>query len=382
MRFFSFKILVFCILLPPVLYTSTAYFLEGHLRDLYKGEIEELYIGDPQPLLDGSVHLRDAVNQNIDQYLQARSLISRGIEASVTVMTKLGKLLYPMISEPEDASPLTSNPAQVAAENYALMSEGLVIKVETKFKHFQMVSNLILACYLLLSLLILYFHYRSAMRKILDADRERMSEIDRLREIERINTERLEASTEERERLKSEFERLKGTLEDEKKKADRDEDELFEEIESLEAELNQNLELQNIQEEEILELKERIDQHQQGQFKTDKQKIKTSDAARKRFNTLYKNLGFHNRAISGYVELNEELKMKAEEVIHQLNEDPGLVRIKRKVFGGKGQQTVLEVLFGYKGRLYFRNTKDKRIEVLTIGTKNTQARELEFLAKL
>jgi vacuolar-type H+-ATPase subunit I/STV1 len=382
MRFFSFKILVFCILLPPVLYTSTAYFLEGHLRDLYKGEIEELYIGDPQPLLDGSVHLRDAVNQNIDQYLQARSLISRGIEASVTVMTKLGKLLYPMISEPEDASPLTSNPAQVAAENYALMSEGLVIKVETKFKHFQMVSNLILACYLLLSLLILYFHYRSAMRKILDADRERMSEIDRLREIERINTERLEASTEERERLKSEFERLKGTLEDEKKKAGRDEDELFEEIESLEAELNQNLELQNIQEEEILELKEQINKYQQGQLKTDKQKVKTSDAARKRFNTLYKNLGFHNRAISGYVELNEELKMKAEEVIHQLNEDPGLVRIKRKVFGGKGQQTVLEVLFGYKGRLYFRNTKDKRIEVLTIGTKNTQARELEFLAKL
>jgi len=80
--------------------------------------------------------------------------------------------------------------------------------------------------------------------------------------------------------------------------------------------------------------------------------------------------------------LSEELKMKAEEVIHQLNEDPGLVRIKRKVFGGKGHQTVLEVLFGYKGRLYFRNTKDKRIEVLTIGTKNTQARELEFLAKL
>jgi hypothetical protein len=102
----------------------------------------------------------------------------------------------------------------------------------------------------------------------------------------------------------------------------------------------------------------------------------------KRFNTLYKKLGFHKRAISGYLELNEDLKMKAEEVIHQLNEDPALVRIKRKVFGGKGHQTVLEVLFGYKGRLYFRNTTEKRIEVLAIGTKNTQTRELEFLAKL
>ena len=52
------------------------------------------------------------------------------------------------------------------------------------------------------------------------------------------------------------------------------------------------------------------------------------------------------------------------------------------MFGGKGQKTVLEVLFGYKGRLYFRNSKESGIEVLAIGTKNTQARELEFLAKL
>jgi hypothetical protein len=287
-----------------------------------------------------------------------------------------------MILDPEDASSLTSNSSQVATENYALMSEGLIIKVQTRFKHFQMVSNFILGVYLLLSVMILYFHYQSAMRKIQDEDRERMSEIDRLRKMERTNTESLEASIQERDRLKSEFDILKATLEDEKKRAGRDEDELFNEIESLETKLNQNLELQNIQKAEIEELKEQIKQYQQGQVKTDKQKIKTSDVARKRFNTLYKNLGFHNRAINGYAELSDELKMKAEEVIHQLNADPGLVKIKRKVFGGKDQKTVLEVLFGYKGRLYFRNTKDKRIEVLAIGTKNTQARELEFLARL
>ena len=51
-------------------------------------------------------------------------------------------------------------------------------------------------------------------------------------------------------------------------------------------------------------------------------------------------------------------------------------------FGGKAHQTVLEVIFGYKGRLYFRKTKDKRAEVLAVGTKNTQARELDFLARL
>ena len=54
----------------------------------------------------------------------------------------------------------------------------------------------------------------------------------------------------------------------------------------------------------------------------------------------------------------------------------------RNVFGGKGQKTVLEVIFGYKGRLYFRHTDDRRVEVLAVGTKNTQAKELDFLAKL
>jgi len=44
--------------------------------------------------------------------------------------------------------------------------------------------------------------------------------------------------------------------------------------------------------------------------------------------------------------------------------------------------TKIEVIFSYKGRLYFRNTKDQRVEILAVGTKNTQARELEFLAKL
>jgi hypothetical protein len=382
MRFFSFKIVVLCILLPPVLYITTAYFLENHLREHYKTEIEESYVGDPQPLLDGSVRLRDVINRNIDQYLHTRGLISRGIDPVVTVLTKSGTLLYPMILEPEDASPLNANPEQVATENYALMSEGLLIKVETKFKHFQMVSNLILGLYILFSVSILYGHYRRATRKIQEEDLERMVEIDRLIEMEIRNTERLDASTKERERLQSEFEKLKGALEDEKKRADRNEDELFDEIESLEARLDKNLELQNIQNAEIEELKEQIKQYQQGQLKTDKQKIKTSSAVTKRFNTLYKNLGFHNRAIAGYAELSEELKIKAEEVILQLNEDPSLVRIKRKVFGGKGQKTVLEVLFGYKGRLYFRKNKDRGVEVLAIGTKNTQTRELEYIAKL
>jgi hypothetical protein len=76
------------------------------------------------------------------------------------------------------------------------------------------------------------------------------------------------------------------------------------------------------------------------------------------------------------------MRIKGEEVIHQLNEDPSLVTIKRKVFGKKGRQTVLEVVYGYKGRLYFRKTGEGRIEVLAVGTKNSQQKDLEFLNNL
>lgn len=43
---------------------------------------------------------------------------------------------------------------------------------------------------------------------------------------------------------------------------------------------------------------------------------------------------------------------------------------------------MLEVLFGYKGRLYFRRNNSEKPEVLVIGTKNTQVKDLEFLNKL
>jgi hypothetical protein len=113
-----------------------------------------------------------------------------------------------------------------------------------------------------------------------------------------------------------------------------------------------------------------------------KQQAKAGDALRKRFNTLYKHLIVHDRAIEGFMDLTEEMKIKAEEVIHQLNADSKMVPIKRKVFGKKNRETVFEVVFAYKGRLYFRNVQDRRCEILVIGTKLTQGGDLAFLNKI
>ena len=376
----SFKILALCILLPPMLYIASALLIERYAQDRYAREIEESYIGDPQPLLQGSIPLKQAISKNIDRFLQSKALVALGVAVDVAVTTKNGRILYPAAFEPADEAPLVKDPAAVAAENFALMNQDIKVDVKTRFEHNRLLSNGILITSILLSLLVLFFHFRGAARKASIEDHEKSLEIDRLRKLETENIRQLEALAAERENLQSELELLKEIFSDEQKRAERNEDDLIEEIESLERKLERNIALQGTQQQEISALKEKIESREKGRRPT--RKARPADAVKRRFNVLYKNLALNDRAISGYLDLNEELKLKAEEVIHQLNLDPAAVAIKRKVFGGKGHKTVLEVIFGYKGRLYFRNTGEQRIEVLAIGTKNTQMRELEFLARL
>ena len=382
MRFLSFKILAFCILLPPVLYIAAALIVEHQLRNRYTTEIEEIYLGDLRPIMDGTTRLTDTVNRNIDRYLQTRAGIKLGLEVDVSVATRKGKILYPAAFEQDDHSALISDPAEVAAENFSNMNDGIVFDVETKFEHNRLLSNTVLAGSILLSLLILFLHFRAAATRASLADHDKSLEIERLQKMEKEHAGRLAELTQERQNLRSEIKDLEAIMEDEMAKAGRNEDDLIEEIETLEKKLAQNISLQDAREQEMQALEEKLRGHQKGRPYGEKQKKKASDTVMKRFSALYKNLSIHDRAVSGFLELNDEMKLKAEEVIHQLDSDPGLVKIKRKVFGKKGQETVLEVLFGYKGRLYFRNTREKRPEVLAIGTKNTQARELQFLSKL
>lgn len=383
MRFFSFKILFFCILLPPILYIISIQTLERVLNEKYAVEIENVYLGDTLLLLDGSIRLKDSINDNINRYLQSKLLRSLGLKMDVTVSTKKGTLLYPGIFDNDREVLFPRDSTKIAAENYGLMNEGLTVKLDAKVEPNRLLSNAILAVYIILSLLVLYLYYRKAANRILQTERDRSREMNRLLELEAQTNRKLQNLNQDRDKLTADLNRLKAALDDEKNKATRNEDELFDEIVTLEEKLQQNLALQREQQDEISNLKEQLEQYEIEKQNTDKKRIKAGQSARKRFDTLYKNIAVNSRALEGLAELNEELKIKAEEVIHQLNQDPNLVTIKRKVFIGKrDRKTIMEVIFGYKGRLYFRNSKDSGIEVLAIGTKNTQAREMEYLNKL
>jgi hypothetical protein len=384
MKYFSFKILILCILLPPVVYIFSVQFLETHLKNRYTSEIENIYTGDTHALFEGSISIRDSINKNINLYLQSKALISWGVDVKVTVTTKRDTILFPAFFENDATSLLQPDPIQIATENYNLMQEGLILNVDVKVGHNTLISNTILIFYIFVSLIILYYHYRSGLIKAKqdDIEKEKEKEIDRLLGLKKIYTEKLMTLGQDRKKLTSEAKKIKNQMEDEKKKASRNEDEMIKEIIFLEKETETNLTLQIKQQKEIDSLKEKINQYTKSLQKESRQKTKNYPSIKKRFDTIYKNLLINERAINGFIDLTDDMKIKVEEIIHQLNEDPKFVSIKRKVFGKKGHETVLEVIFAYKGRLYYRKTKDNKIEVLVVGTKNTQAKDLEFLEKI
>ena len=379
MKFLSFKIFILCILFPPILYILSIQSIESHLKRRYAKELEDIYTGDTRPLFDGSVRLKDAVNKNIDSYLQSKAILSWGVKAEITVTTKQNTILYPAVFNDEEDSVLPSSPKQIAADNYSLMNEGLVVNVNLLLEHNTLLSNAILAFYICLSLLILYLYYRTGRKKAKQEYTEKETEIARLLELEKNHTSNLQSLLKVKQKLISEIITIKRKLVDEKIRASRYEDEMIEEIVALEEKFANNIALQKEKQEEIDALKEKTKFFERERRKESKQKTKVYNTVRKRFKTLYKNISVEKRALSGFIDLTDDMKIKGEEIIHKLNEDPNVVSVKRKVFGKKGRTTVQEVIFAYKGRLYFRKKKDSQMEILTIGTKNTQAKDLEFL---
>jgi len=382
MKYFPFKILILCILVPPMLYIVSVQTLEKKLQSIYTQEIEEIYIGDTQPLFEGGIAVHDAIGQNIDAYLRSKKLLSYGVKAFVTVRTKSNAIVYPADFSQREAGPQPPLPMQLAKENYAALNRGFFVTVEIEIVRDAFLSVATLLTYLLLSILIFSFYYRKSARKAAEDAGRTQKKIDHLLHLEQTHQNRLAALNKEKQRLSSQLGDIKERFESEQKKASMTEDEMFEEIVILEKNIEENIALQTEKEDEIRDLKEKIARYEKGEIKTKKQRTKASDSARKRFRTLYKSIEVHDRAVNGFVTLTPDLQLKAEEVMLQLNDDPKRVPIKRKVFGKKNRETVFEVLFSYKGRLYYRISGEQKLEIVSIGTKHTQAKDLTFLDQL
>jgi hypothetical protein len=381
MKYLSFKILMFCILMPPVLYLLTTNILQDYLTRWYQQDIKNVYLADINDVLNGLTPISEAVQESIDAYREKSTFTDFGGRLEVTVTTNEGSILYPPTYK-SDISELPSDPVKLAEENFRILDQGLNLEVRAVIPPYAPISVAILMGYIVAFLSILYACYRRALRTVRAEDAQKADEIERLVALEKSHKERAQSLAEERESLLSQYREIQASLEETKQQAEKEEEELFEEIERLEEKLSENLSRQNEQHLEISQLKEQLEDLEKNRQARAQQREKAAERLGKRFKVLYKNIDLTDRALSGLAEMDDDMSLKAEELIHQLNSDPSLVPVKRKVFSKRGKATVFEAVFAYKGRLYFRKTSQNLVEVLAVGTKKSQHRDLAYLDSL
>jgi hypothetical protein len=339
MKHFPFKILFLCIFFPPVLYVFTLNGLEIYLKKKTEEKISAIIIKNDKELYDGRYAVRDEINRNISGYLIEKAFLYRiGINTDIQVKTKGNRVLYPVqLSEDKseyqhNVSGETKNFMDVAAENYSILNEGLVILTEVRIRQNSWLSNSILAFYIFVALLVIRFLILKNMKYNEQKEQEQADTIARLSETLFLKENEL-SSIKDKEKEYSE--NIKE-LSREKANLSSDIEGLLEEMERLESGLEAQKELRESREREIDSLKKEIEEIKL-KIEKPKKKSKKQEIIDKRFRVLYKNLTFTEKAIDGFVDLPDELQLKAEEVIHRINEDDSGINIRRKVFskGGK-----------------------------------------------
>ena len=383
MKSFPFKILFLCIFLPPVLYIFTLNGLERYLQKNTEKKIDEIIIQNDDELYEGRHSVKEEINKNIGQYLTNKSFwYGLGISTNIIIQTNSNIILYPaQLSEghknySDSVLSDSLNYMDVAAENYQILKDGLVILTEVRIRQNSWLSNSILVFYIGLAVYILRLLVIKNLKQSEEFEKEQVKIIEEL-------SERLQSNQNELLKIKEkelDYSDSINALKKEKENLSSDIDDLLEEMENLEAGLNSQKELREKRENEINSLKNEIENIKLKNEKP-KRKNKKLETIDKRFRTLYKNLTFTEKAIEGFLSLSEDFQLKAEEIIHRINEDDSTVNIRRKVFSKGGKINVLEVDFAYSGRIYYQKETKTKSAVVAIGTKKTQSQDLAFLKR-
>ena len=382
MRYLSIKALIALVVLPSVLYVAVIQALEQYLTYYYRDAIQQAVPGDTQALLSGRTRLPDRIQTSVDALLAKAPFRHHGVRIAVTIRTQEGRRLYPPVySEPLFGAP-DNDAMDAASENFALLSEGLEVSLAVTIEHNTLVANVVLALALVVALVGLAIVYRRGIQVYARDETCRQAEEAKIRARIESQHATLAALEEQRVHLASEVETIQTELTAAQERAARNEADLFDEVEALEGKLQHNLGQQGKQQIRILELEDQLAQLAREREALSAQHSKEVDGLRKRMETLYKNTTFTTRALEGLTDLTEAIQIKAEEIIHQLDAHADQVPIKRKLFRGKGKETVFEIVFAYKGRLYFRRTKSRKVDILVIGTKNSQEKDLVYLDRL
>jgi predicted nucleic acid-binding Zn-ribbon protein len=107
------------------------------------------------------------------------------------------------------------------------------------------------------------------------------------------------------------------------------------------------------------------------------------DVWERRLRTLYKNLEVDDHALDGILALGDESsRLRAEEALKRLTEEPETAAVRRKVGGLPSHLSIFEMGFAGKGRIYYTRGRSRRTRILAVGAKNSQKPDLEYLSRL
>ena len=385
MKFFPIKIAILCLLATPLLYIVTLSSYERYLNKEYAYRIQNILIGDSKSLLEGVTSLEEQISNNIYDFLKSDWLVQIAkLDINIFVTTAQKKIIYPIFLDVDSlAQDLNSKVDSdiIAKNNFDLLNSGLIVNIETNLNHGSNIGNIILVLYFGVSFFIFFIFYKRGSAKASAETEKKAHLISDLKREEQNYKEILNGLKKDRQGLFENIKSLNAKYQDDKTKAKINEEEMFEEIIRLEEKLTSFNKLKESKEIEISDLKSEIQKY--SRRKSSKLRRNEFDFIAKRFSTLYKNIGMNRKALSGFLEMSDELQIKAEEIIHLLDRNPDKITIKRKVFSGKKNRTAcFEVLFAYNGRLYFKKNEKNMAEILVIGTKNTQTKDMEFIHKL
>lgn len=380
MKFFPIKVAIICLLATPLLYIITLTSYEKYLNKSYSNQIQNILIGESKDLLNGSIRLEEQIAKNIHNFVEKDWLIKlTGMDIIVT--TVKGKIIYPIFI---DVTSLTKNMQSeidsetIAKSNFDILNKGLIVKNETNLSHGSSIANIVLVLYFGISFFVFLVFYKIGSFKAAEERKEKAKLISDLKKEEKIHNQILNELKKDRQGLFENIKSLNTKYQKDKKKSKINEEEMFQEIISLEEKISSFIDLKQTKELEISELKSKIQKYERR--KGSKNRRIEFDFIAKRFSALYKNIIMNRKSLTGFLTLNDDQQIKAEEIIALLDRDPDKITIKRKVFSGKKHRTAcFEVLFAYNGRLYFKKNKKNITEILVIGTKNTQTKDMDFL---
>jgi hypothetical protein len=383
MRRFPYRLLFICILAPPLFYIFTLQGLEVYLTERVETEINIIKIKSYQSLYEGRYTVKEEINRNVGEYLLSHGFMNRiGISTEISIRTKDGRILYPsdlkedMYGTAGTNSGSSMNYMDIATLNYKILNDDPEASVKINIRHNSWLSNSLLLFYILVFVFIIQRSVRNRVRESEELDREQRGHIDKLAGMLKESENGLSDIRNKEEGYLRKIEELRK----ERENLSTDIDGLLEEMENLETGLTAQRGLREKREQEVHSLQNEINDLKE-RMQNSKKKIKAIDTTRKRFKVLYKNLEFSERALEGFLSLSDEFQLKAEEIIHRLNEDRTAVSVKRKVFGKGGKMNVLEADFAYSGRIYFQADAELKTRVLVLGTKNTQDQDIAYLER-